>query len=326
MDANRIERTAVIGGGLMGVGFAHILGQAGCQVRVVDVSDQLLERSMQRVKDSLGLFARHGLLAQDQVGPILSRITGTTSLQEATRDAQFVIEATVEELPLKQDVFEKLDRYSPPEAILATNTSSLKVGDIAQRVGRPERVVGSHFFYPHTVVPLVEVVYGPSTSDGVVETTAAFWKRCGKAPVICRKDVNGFIVNRIQAAIAREATSMVANGVASAGDVDRAIRLGMGVRLPLVGTLEQRDWGGLDIHYAAAQSVYPTLENATGPLPLLVEKISRGEIGAKAGKGFYDWTGKDVNALRLKKEERLLLLIKALKEIMPEDDDLVNNQ
>ncbi|MGI5836221.1 MAG: 3-hydroxyacyl-CoA dehydrogenase family protein, partial [Chloroflexota bacterium] len=119
---------------------------------------------------------------------------------------------------------------------------------------------------------------------------------------------------------------LVAKGVASARDVDRAIRLGMGVRLPLVGTLEQRDWGGLDIHFAAAHSVYPTLENASAPLPFLAEKVARGEIGAKAGKGFFDWAGKDVEALRLKKQEQLLLLVKALKEIMPEEEEaLVDN-
>jgi len=210
-------------------------------------------------------------------------------------------------------------------AILATNTSGLSVSDIAALTGHPERVVGSHFFYPHTVVPLVEVGYGRATSDEVVETAVAFWKRCGKEPVVCRKDSNGFLVNRLQSALAREAMSLVANGVASARDVDRAMRLGVGTRLPMVGILEQRDWGGLDVHCAAAASIYPTLDDAKAPLPIIADKVARGETGVKAGKGFYDWTGKDVEALRRKKQRQVIALVRALKVIMPEEEDLVEN-
>lgn len=325
MDVSRIERTAVIGGGLMGAGFAHILAQAGFQVRVVDLSEQQLERCSQRVRDGLSTFVKEGLLAGDQVAPILSRIEFVTSMKDAVRDVQFVIEAVVEVLEVKQSVFADLDRYAPADAILASNTSGMSVSDIAARTTHPERVVGSHFFYPHTVVPLVEVGYGRATSDEVVETAVALWKRCGKEPVVCRKDSNGFLVNRLQSALAREAMSLVANGVASAKDVDRAIRLGIGTRLPMVGTLEQRDWGGLDVHCAAAASIYPTLEEAKSPLPIIADKVARGETGAKAGKGFYDWTGRDVEALRRKKQEQVIALMRALKEIMPEEEDLVEN-
>ena len=325
VTADQIERTAVIGGGLMGAGFAHIFAQAGCHVCVVDLNDELLERCFQRVRDSLATFVRHGLLAEDQVEPIMARIEGSTSLEKAAGDVQFAIEAVVERLDVKQEVFERLDRHAPADAILATNTSGLSVGDIAERTAHPERVVGSHFFYPHTIVPLVEVGYGRKTSDETVETTVAFWRRCGKVPVVCRKDMNGFLVNRLQSCLAREAMSLVANGVASAADVDRAIRLGIGVRLPLVGTLEQRDWGGLDVHCSAAAAIYPTLERSTVPLPIIADKVARGETGAKAGKGFYDWTGKDVDALRRKKQEQLIRLMKALREIMPEEEDLIEN-
>jgi 3-hydroxybutyryl-CoA dehydrogenase len=326
MNADTIQRTAVIGGGVMGAGFAHILAQAGCRVWVVDLDEQALRRCMGRVSDSLSLFLQNDLLSRDQVEPILGRIETTTSLEEAVSDAQFVIEAVLEVLDVKQDVFERLDRHAPKEAILATNTSGMKVGDIAARVSRSERVVGSHFFYPHTIVPLVEVAYGPKTSDEVVETAVAFWKRCGKEPVICRKDTNGFLVNRLQSALAREAMSVVSKGIASTQDVDKALRLGLGIRLPLVGTLEQRDWGGLDSHFSAAISIYPTLEDTKVPLPIIAEKVDRGEIGAKAGKGFYDWTGKDVDALRRKKQQQLIALAKALKEIMPEEEELVENR
>lgn len=310
----------------MGAGFAQILAQAGRQVQVVDLSEIELTRCMQRIRDGLATFVQNGLLSEDSVEPVMARISGTTSLEEAVRDAQFVVEAVVERLSVKQEVFEKLDRYAPIDAILASNTSGLSVGDIAEQTTHPERVVGSHFFYPHTVVPLVEVGYGRKTSDETVETTVAFWKRCGKEPVVCRKDSNGFLVNRLQSALGREAMSLVANGIASAADVDRAIRLGIGMRLPMVGTLEQRDWGGLDVHCAAAESIYPTLESSKVPLPIIADKVRRGETGAKAGKGFYDWTGKDVESLRQKKARQVIQLVKALREIMPEEEDLVENR
>ncbi len=325
MHANDIERAAVIGGGIMGSGLAQILAQAGCRVRVVDLSEAQLENCSRRIKGGLETFVEEGILAQEQVGPIFQRIEFTTSMKEAVSDAQLVIEAAVEELAVKQSIFADLDRLAPTDAILATNTSGLSVSDIAERTSRPERVVGSHFFYPPAVVSLVEVGYGRATADEVAENAAAFWKRCGKEPVICRKDSNGFLVNRLQSALAREAMSMVANGIASATDVDRALRLGIGIRLPMVGILEQRDWGGLDVHCAAATSIYPTLDNAKAPLPIITEKVARGETGAKAGKGFYDWTGKDVEALRSKKQRQVIALMRALKEIMPEEEDLVEN-
>jgi 3-hydroxybutyryl-CoA dehydrogenase len=326
MEASEIQRTAVIGGGWMGSGFAQIMATAGCHVWVMDVSEGQLESCLLRARDGLSIFVEHGMLQVNQVETIMERIEVTTSMESAVQDAQFVIEAVAEKLDVKQDVFERLDRLSPPEAILATNTSGLKVTDIAARMQHPERAVGSHFFYPPFLIPLVEVGYGDNTSDEVVETTAAFWKRCGKETVVVRKDSNGFLVNRLQSALAREAMSLVENGVATVIDVDRAIRYGIGLRMPFMGILEQRDWGGLDVHCQAADSIYPTLETSTRPLPLIAERVARGETGVKAGKGFYDWTGKDMDALRRKKFDHLMRLFKAVKEIMPEDEDLVENR
>ncbi|MHB0870408.1 MAG: 3-hydroxyacyl-CoA dehydrogenase family protein, partial [Chloroflexota bacterium] len=138
-------------------------------------------------------------------------------------------------------------------------------------------------------------------------------------------NLKGYLVNRLQLALAREAISLVQNGVAGPRDVDRAIRLGFGLRLPLTGILEQRDWAGLDTHLAASSSIYPTLEDSREPLPFLVERVARGELGAKIGKGFYDWTGKDVESLSRKRQEQLIQLVRALKEIMPEEEDLLEN-
>ncbi len=325
MDAGKIQRTAVIGSGTMGAGLVQILAQGGCHVYLVGRSDASMQRCLQRVRDGLGAQVKNGMLAEEGIGAILDRIETTTSLEKAASDVQFALETVAEDLAVKQQIFADLDRFAPLEALLATNTSGLSVGDIAERTSHPERVLGSHFFYPPAVVPLVEVGYGRKTSDEVIETAVAFWKRCGKEPVVCRKDMKGFLVNRLQSALAREAISLVANGVAGPSDVDRAIRLGFGLRIPLTGMLEQRDWGGLDIHLAASASIYPTLEDSKEPLSLITEKVAKGEIGAKAGKGFYDWTGKDVEALRRRRQEQLLRLTLVLKEITAGDEELIEN-
>ncbi len=325
MDASKIQRTAVIGSGTMGAGLVQILAQGGCHVYLVGRSEQSMQRCLQRVRDGLAVQVRSGLLAEGEVGPILDRIEPTTSLEEAASDVQFALETVVEDLAVKQRIFADLDRFAPREALLATNTSGLSVGDIAEKTEHPERVLGSHFFYPPAVVPLLEVGYGRKTSDETIETAVAFWKRCGKEPVVCRKDINGFLVTRLQAALTREAISLVENGVAGAGDVDRALKWGFGLRIPLTGILEQRDWGGLDVHMAASASIYPTLDDTKGPMPLVMEKVARGEIGAKSGKGFYDWTGKDVEALRRKRQEQLIQLVRALREITAGDEELVEN-
>ncbi len=325
MDADKIQRTAVIGSGAMGAGLVQILAQAGRHVYLVGRSDASMLRCLQRVRDGLEVQVRNGLLAEGEQGPILGRIETTTSLERAAAEVQFALEAVVEDLAVKQQIFADLDRFAPREALLATNTSGLSVGDIAERTDHPERVLGCHFFYPPAVVPLVEVGYGRKTSDEAIETAVAFWRRCGKEPVVCRKDMKGFLVSRLQSALTREAISLVANGVAGPADVDRAIRLGFGLRVPLTGILEQRDWGGLDVHCAASASIYPTLEDSKAPLPLIVEKVAKGEIGAKAGKGFYDWTGKDVDVLRRKRQEQLIQLVRALREITADDEELVEN-
>ncbi|MHB8991165.1 MAG: 3-hydroxyacyl-CoA dehydrogenase family protein [Chloroflexota bacterium] len=325
MDAGKIERVAVIGSGLMAVGLVQILAQGGCHVYLVGRSEQSLRKCLGRVREGLAAFVRYGWLDERQVDPVLGRIELTTSLEKAAAESHFALETVVEDLGVKREIFRRLDRHAPAETILATNSSSLSVGDIAEATRHPERVVGSHFFYPAAVVPLVEVGYGRVTSDRVVETTVAFWKRCGKEPVVCRGNLKGYLVNRLQLALAREAISLVQNGVAGPRDVDRAIRLGFGLRLPLTGILEQRDWAGLDTHLAASSSIYPTLEDSREPLPFMVERVARGELGAKIGKGFYDWTGKDVESLRRKRQEQLIQLVRALKEIMPEEEDLLEN-
>ncbi len=322
-EASKIERTVVVGAGLMGAGLAVIMARGGCQVRLLDVSDAVLERGLERVRENLYLLVDLGKLPEQGLLPILSRITATTSPSLAAEGAQFDDAAATENLPLKQALFEEWDRLAPPETILATNSTGFSVDDVAEKTWHPERVVGSHFFTPHLVMPLVEVGCGSYTSGQVVETTVALWERCGKQTVVCRKNLKGFLVNRLQAALAREAMSLLQSGAASASDIERATRLGLGLRLPLWGMLEQRDWSGLDVHYHGMASVYPTLENSKVPLPVLAERVARGQTGVKAGKGFFDWTGKDIESVRKRKHRQLLELIATVERLMADEDELV---
>ncbi len=320
--ANNISKAVVVGGGLMGAGLVVIIARAGCHVYMVDINEAMLERGMQRVRENLDMLVSLGKLPKEEVEPILARVKATTSASQAADGVQFVMEAVSENLPLKQAIFEEWDRLTPPTTILATNSTGFSVGDVAQKTRHPERVVGSHFFTPHLIVPLVEIGYGLATTDEVVETTVAFWRRCGKDTVVCRKNQPGFLVNRLQAALAREAMSLLANGAASAVDIEKATRMGLGLRLPLWGMLEQRDWSGLDVHCAGMASVYPTLETSKVPLPVLAERVARGQIGVKAGKGFFDWTGKDVEAIRQKKQWQLLQLIDTVEHLMADMEEL----
>ena len=303
---------AVAGAGLMGHGIAQVLAMRPGTVWLYDVSSEALDRALDLIRDELAMLVRHGLMNEKAHGDALGRIRPTTDLAAAVESAWFVIEAAPEDLVLKQALFADLERLAPADAILATNSSSLSIGQTSARVGRGERVVGSHLFLPAQIMPLVEVSRGPSTSDETMERTAALWKACGKAPIRVERDIPGYVANRMQAAMIREAISLLAQGVASAADIDAAARLGFGLRLLVSGPVEQRDIGGIDLHVAIARQLWPHLDRATGPHQHALGKVERGELGLKTGRGFYDWTGQDPDAVRRARNEALADIVASL--------------
>jgi len=302
---------AVIGPGLMGHGIALVMAKVPGDVWLCGQSDGELAAAMARIGQSLQQLTRYGLI--EGADEIAARIRPTTDLAQAVESARFVVEAVPEDLALKQALFADLERLSPADAILATNSSGLPIGESAARMQRKERVVGSHFFLPAQIIPLVEVSRGAETSDETMLWTYDHWRACGKEPIRIEKDLPGYVANRMQGALVREATHLLAAGVASAEDIDKAVRVGFGMRYLVSGPLQQRDLGGLDLHAALAEELWPHLDTSAGPFAMVKEMVARGELGLKTGKGFYDWSGADENAVRDEKYEALLRLMASLE-------------
>ncbi|KDD55807.1 putative 3-hydroxybutyryl-CoA dehydrogenase [Bordetella bronchiseptica RB630] len=245
---NPIQNLAVVGAGAMGSGIAALFASKGFDVVLIDPMEGALTRAAQVIERQLGVYA------PDAIAPAMQRIRMDAGL-EAACSAQLVIEAVPEKLALKRDIFARLDTLCDPQAIFATNTSGLSINDIAQAVTRRDRFVGTHFFTPADVIPLVEVVRNDDTSEQTVARVMGMLRAGGKRPVLVRKDIPGFIANRIQHALAREAISLLEKGVASAEDIDEVVKWSLGIRLALSGPLEQRDMNGIDVHYARQLSL-----------------------------------------------------------------------
>lgn len=278
-------RLAIIGAGSMGSGLAALFALRGFPVVLVDPVEGALARADAAIDRQLAALA-----TPEQARAARARLVPATALAAAAQ-AELVIEAVPEKLELKRRIFAELDALCPPRTVLATNTSGLSVNAIAVAVSpeRRKRFVGAHFFSPADVIPLVEVVRGDSTDEASSGFVMDVLRQAGKRPVLVRRDIPGFIANRIQHALAREAISLLEKGVASAADIDEVVRWSLGIRLALTGPLEQRDLNGIDVHHAIASYLYADLENRTTPAPLMTGMVERGEIGAKAGQGFYPW-------------------------------------
>jgi 3-hydroxybutyryl-CoA dehydrogenase len=251
-------------------------------------------------------MVQHGIGSLDDIEPALSRIKTTLSLKEAASEAQFIVEAVSEHLGLKQKIFYDLDSLCPPDTILATNTSVISITEIAKEARNKNRILGTHFWNPPYLIPLVEVVKGQETSDEAMDATFELLKKVGKHPVRVQKDVPGFVGNRLQHALWREAISIVEHGIADAATVDECIKYGFGMRLPVLGPIENADMVGLDLTLAIHEYVLKHLESSPAPSSLLKEKVKKGELGFQKGQGFYRWTPEEVEASRKNLQEYLL--------------------
>jgi len=300
------ENIAVIGAGLMGHGIAQIFAVHGHSVALMDLQEDLLLRAIENIRGNLGLMAQKGIVAAAEIEPAIQRIQTTTDLKEAVSGARFVVEAVLEKLELKQQIFQDIDSFSPPDAILATNTSVISITQIAQKSKNRSRIVGTHFWNPPYLIPLVEVIRGDETAAEVVEKTYALLQRVGKHPVRVHKDVPGFVGNRLQHALWREAVSIVANGIADAATVDECIKFGFGLRLPQLGPMENIDMVGTDLTLAIHDYILKHLENSPDPSPILAEKVARGELGFKSGQGFQTWSPEQAQQSRKELVEYLL--------------------
>jgi 3-hydroxybutyryl-CoA dehydrogenase len=312
----KTEDIAIIGAGLMGHGIAQIFAIHGHAVSLMDLQDNLLSDAIGNVRSNLSLMAQKGIITEAEIQPAVQRIKTTTDLKEAASRAQFVVEAVNEKLELKQDIFKNLDAVCPPETILATNTSVISISEIARASDHRNRIVGTHFWNPPYLIPLVEVIRGDETASEVVDRTFALLQRVGKHPVRVQKDVPGFVGNRLQHALWREAVSIVERGIADAATVDECIKFGFGLRLPHLGPMENIDMVGTDLTLAIHEYILKHLEDSPHASPLLAQKVEKGELGFKTGRGFQEWSQQDIQRSRTSLVEYLLEMI-AKKDASP---------
>jgi len=289
-----IHKTAVVGAGIMGRGIALIYALNGFRVLLFDCAPKALEEAGNRIENDLALLLTEGLATESQVRQTRSNILFTDSLPAAVSDADFVTEAVPEQLPLKRQVFAELEKLVRDDTILASNTSTLPLADLSANLARPERMIITHFFNPAHLVPLVEIVRSENTPAQVLETTLDLMRRLDKKPVVLKKEVPGFIANRLQAALMREALHLVASGVADCEDIDTAVTAGPGFRWSLIGPLETADFGGLDTWQKVMNNLCPELDCARSA-PALVDTMNEeGRLGVKSGEGFYRYPTQEV--------------------------------
>ncbi len=304
----------------MGSGIAGMFARAGCHVRLVDLSDELLDQALARLRSSQEALVEAGLLLPRDANASIARVMPTTDPAEACDGTDFLLEAVTEDLALKLELFAAFDRLCPDETILATNTSGLSVTAIAAATARPDRVGGMHFWNPPHLIPLVEVIRADATSDNTAERLKAVALSLNKKPVMVRRDIPGFVGNRLQFAVVREALHLLQEGVASAQDIDTAMTAGPGLRYSFLGPLRTADLGGLDVFRAISSYLFARLsvdQEAPEALRTLVES---GNLGAKSGSGFYRYSDADPGE-SIRHRDRILL---KLTEVLEAEEGMKN--
>ncbi|MBN6188120.1 3-hydroxyacyl-CoA dehydrogenase family protein [Aneurinibacillus sp. BA2021] len=289
-----IQQAAVLGAGVMGHGIAQAYAQAYIPVVLYDLEQSYLDKAKQAIEASLQLHMQHGLLTEESAHGVLERIVYATELEEAVRHADFITEAIPEVIEWKWELYEKLERMAKPQAVIASNTSTLPISRLAEKMRTPDRMIITHFFNPAQLVPLVEVVRHTRTTEEVVRLTMDVMRTIGKKPVLLKKEVPGFIANRLQAAVAREAFHLLEEGVAEAQDIDLAVTEGPGFRWSFIGPIETADFGGLDTWKRVIDNLAPELDQSKQAPALLNECVKAGDLGAKTGRGIYSY--EDVSA------------------------------
>lgn len=283
-----IKNVTVLGAGLMGHGIAQVAAQvAKYEVTIKDVKQEFLDKGMGMIKNSLQKFVQKQVISEQAMNGILGRIHTTLDMKEAVENADLIIEAVPENLKIKRIVLAEADKYAKQDAIIASNTSSISITELASTTQRPEKFCGMHFFNPPQLMKLVEIIRGAKTSNETIDTIVAVSQKIGKETVVVKKDSAGFIVNRILIPALNEAFNLVWEGVAEPEDIDKAIKLGL--NWPM-GPLTLVDYLGIDTTLAIAEVLQKELGPKYGPCPLLRQMTRANLLGRKSGKGFYDWT------------------------------------
>ena len=310
------KKVAVLGAGVMGTGIAQAFAMKGHEVMIIFVyDDKLRAKPMEVMESNLKVLVENDVLKSSQIPEILGKVKLTESLEEACEFADIIFECIVEKLEVKQDYFAKMDALCDKKTILCSNTSAISITEIAEKSVNKERIVGTHFWNPAYLIPLVEVIKTKYVSDEAVNETYNILEEAGKSPVVVQKDVPGFLANRLQHALFREAISIVENGIASPEDVDKAIKTGFGMRLGVRAPFEVIDAGGIDLTYNIHKYLFPHIENSTEPSKMLKKLLDEGKNGFRTGEGFMKWSQEDIAASQKNLIEGLIKVARALDRI-----------
>ena len=301
---------AIVGAGLMGHGIALTMARSGHDVIISDPHAATRDSCTARIADSMRSMG----VSDAEITTAVSRVSTCESIAEAVENASFVFEAAPEKLPLKQDIFKQIEAAAPAEAVLASNTSVIPITSIMQNLKLRARALGTHWWNPPHLIPLVEVIKTEWSDPQLAQSMMDLLAQVGKTPVMVEKDVPGFIGNRLQHALWREAISLVENGVCDAAAVDTVIKASFGRRLAVLGPLENADLVGTDLTLDIHENVLFDLESRQAPSPYLIQLVAEGKLGMKSGEGFQSWTPEQAQATR----ERVVQHLQRLEKILPE--------
>jgi len=295
-----IKKITVLGSGIMGHGIAQVSAMAGYNVAMRDIDQSFLDKAMEKIKWSLNKLVEKGKISSKDSENILARISTSIDLKEALNNSDLVIEAVPEDMNLKKKVFAEVDKLAPSNAVFASNTSTLPITEIANTTSRPNRFIGIHFFNPPQLMPLVEVIPGAKTDSDLVDATMQYVKNVGKEPVLCGKDVAGFIVNRVFIPLVHEAAWSLQRESAKMTEIDAAVKFKLGFPM---GIFELADYTGIDVVHKATVEMYSRDKRVINPCPIVEELFNNKNYGQKSGRGFYEYKSDTYERVNLSKED-----------------------
>jgi 3-hydroxybutyryl-CoA dehydrogenase len=309
-----IKTVAVVGAGTMGHALAQVFAQGGYAVRLADVDEAVLVKARRMIASNLKTLAETGCFPEGEIPAALGRIRTTTRVEDAGRDADLVVEAVIEDIAAKKELFKTLDRVCPAHAILASNTSYLNIFEFVE-TNRPEKVLITHWFAPPHIVPLVEIVCGPRTSQATTATVRGLMLQLGKKPIVISKFLPGFIANRLQSALTQEVLFLLDNGYATAEDIDEAAKNSFALRTPIVGLVKRFDFAGLDLTQKILRNRRYEPPRLIDHSPSVDRLVAQGKLGAKTGCGFYDYGNRTPEEITKERDVKLIRLRAFLKEV-----------
>ncbi|MDD9149085.1 3-hydroxyacyl-CoA dehydrogenase family protein [Sporolactobacillus sp. CQH2019] len=318
-----MQNIAIIGSGVMGRGIAQSFAVGGYSVTINDIKTAFLEKARQNIEDNLSLMVEAGQLTNDQKKEAASRISYSIDQKDSVSDADLIIEAIPEDINMKWNLYQNLEQIKKPEAVVSSNTSTFPISKLTEKTSFDGRFIITHFFNPAHLVPLVEIVKKDETDPEVADEVINLLKQIGKSPILLKKEINGFIANRLQTALVREAFSLVDKGIASAEDVDKAITDGPGFRWAFVGPIRTAEFGGLDTWKHVIDNIAPELDKSEGAPEIINRLVAEGKLGTKTGEGLFTYSGNEVQEALNQRDRQFVQLgqIKQSAQLEPASEN-----